>query len=296
MSALPSGDANALPYDDARWRLYPDGDGTAGEPAAAAEQAARDSLRRGQLRGVKLVAVGVLVGIVAWQVSPLLFVAMFLGVVGWAMLWHVRHRRVVQAAFEQWCARRGLTQVGGQISSLYPRPAADDTDQAAARLIDACEPGGSVTVQCQLAGRLWAASPPGRVSRVRTFVGSDEHRSTREYVVIEVVLDPSIASSWDPSRVTPVGTTASGWDGAESFVDSLVSQLERVDESKYAVSEGRFFCWYRWSFAFYEAAMAIVAKTGELRSASSYVGADVMLDARIADARDHYRALVERRA
>ena len=250
---------------DARWRTFPDA--TDWHPPTAGEvEAARATLGRSLARGWVFVGIAIVLGIVARNVSPPIFVVAFLLLVLAGLGWNWRHRRAVQAGFLQWCAARGLTHSMGNVSPGYPMPAAPREHASPATVVGEFVEGRA-RIGCQVVGRLWEASSAGTISTVR--VRQHGRDAEREFLVVDVPADATLLANGDADA--QVAEDGSGW----------------------VVRDGRWYAWSPSSSAFFATGVAVAATSGSMRSAGGHAGADVLLDGVVAAARDRYRRLVE---
>lgn len=293
MTAEFAPDAHPLPAAaDPRWRLFPDAGDAFHEPDAAALADARVAHGSATRRGAVVVVIGVAVGIVLWNVSQAAFVLAFLTVVGAVLLRHRRLAGRVHQGFQRWCAGRGLSHVAGRVSAMHPKAAGDRTDLVARDVLHSIL-GGKATLECQVAGRLWDASPPGRVSIVG--IRRRGRESGSRYVVIDVPLDAALVSRHGGDGVARLAPP--NVDTGNPLATAIVEEITGAtfqDHTGAAVHHGRYVAWFPTSYGFFSAAHATAGAAGVLRPAGGTVGADLVLDEQLARVRDHYRALVER--
>jgi hypothetical protein len=316
-----------------RWILYPDAPGGGFEPRAELLQQAREVQRTWMIRGA--VGFGVFIVVLASLGSshPGATMLLFCGAIAWTVAWHVRNSGRVQRGFEQWCAERGLVHVAGNISPGYRRPVHAQSELTGVHALVAALDRRPTSTSCEVAGRLWEASPPGRISTITTRRRGE--RASPQLTVVEAPLDPALAARLRGVLVVDRSTNAlfapmmrithgDGWrelggmanagpdmavfvrgdqdeadvrellDGTALGAIARASDVAGAGLAGIALLDGRFLAFSPSTFAFYGAGVDVGARMGVIRRPGGYAGADALLDERIAAARDACRALLER--
>lgn len=238
-------------------------------------------------RGAKIVGGGALVGIAAWLIAPAVFVCAFLGLFVLVLVAHRRAAARLHRGFLTWCATRGLTHVAGQVASLHPKAPGTDPDVLGRDALQAAI-GGRASVQCQVRGRLWAASRDGHISAVRVTRTSGKGGGVL-YLVVDVPLEPrDVAAAGTELQRLGKPDVHTGSERLAAIVEGLTG-VSTDDDLGAATYGGRYVAWFPAQTGFQFAAREAAVAAGELPARAGSTGADVILDDQLARIRDHHR-------